>query len=152
MTYFNIVAQTNESTVVTEYESVKTRSEHYQSEAELEKEFVRLLCEQGYEYVTIHSEKDLIKNLRKQLSELNDYVFSDAEWNRFFTTVIANANEGIVDKTRKVQEENVQVLKRDDGFTKNITLIDKKNVHNNKLQVLNQYVMGIKEGTNYDNR
>lgn len=152
MTYFNIVAQTNESTVVTEYESVKARSEHYQSEAELEKEFIRLLCEQGYEYVNIHSEADMIKNLRKQLSELNDYEFSDDEWNRFFTTVIANANEGIVEKTHKIQEENVQVLKRDNGLTKNITLIDKKNVHNNKLQVLNQYVIGTKEGANYDNR
>lgn len=126
MTYFNIVAQTNESTVVTEYESVKTRSEHYQSEVELEKEFIRLLCEQGYEYVNIHSEAELIMNLRNQLSELNNYVFSDEEWNRFFTNIIANSNESIVDKTRKIQEDNVQVLKRDDGSTKNITLIDKK--------------------------
>lgn len=152
MTYFNIVAQTNESTVVTEYESVKTRSENYQSEAELEKEFIRLLCEQGYDYVDIHLESDLINNLRSKLSELNDYQFSDDEWNRFFTTVIANQNEGIVEKTRKIQEDNVQVLKRDDGSTKNITLIDKKHIHNNKLQVMNQYVIGKTEGAKRDNR
>lgn len=152
MAYFNIVAQTNESTVVTEYEPVRTRSEHYQSEAELEKEFIRLLCEQGYEYVNIHSEQELIVNLRNKLSELNSYQFSDEEWNRFFSTLIANPNEGIADKTRKIQEDNVQVLKRDDGTSKNITLIDKKNVHNNRLQVLNQYVIGTSVGANYDNR
>ena len=152
MAYFNIVAQTNESTVVTEYEPVKTRSEHYQSEADLEKEFIKLLCEQGYEYVNIHSEKDLIINLRKQLSELNNYTFTDNEWNRFFSNNIANANEGIVDKTRKIQEDNVQVLKRDNGTTKNIALIDKKNIHNNKLQVINQYAIGTEQGANYNNR
>ena len=152
MTYFNIVAQTNESTVVTEYEPVRTRSEHYQSEADLEKEFIRLLCEQGYEYVNIHSEQELIANLRRKLSQLNSYEFSDDEWSKFFSTMVANPNESIVDKTRKIQEDNVQVLKRDDGTSKNITLIDKKNVHNNQLQVLNQYVIGTASGANYDNR
>ena len=72
MSYFNIVAATNENTVVTEYEPVKARSDSYQSEAELEKEFIRLLCEQGYEYLPIHTEEDLIQNLRARLEELND--------------------------------------------------------------------------------
>ena len=104
MPYFNIVAATNENTVVTEYEPVKTRSDSYQSEAELEKEFIRLLCEQGYDYLPIHTEEDLIKNLRTRLEELNNYNFSDAEWERFFSDKIANKNEGIVEKTRKIQE------------------------------------------------
>lgn len=56
MSYFNIVAQTNENTVVTEYEPVARRSEGYQSEAELENEFIRMLGEQGYTYLPIHSE------------------------------------------------------------------------------------------------
>ena len=84
MSYFNIVAETNENTVVTEYEPVKKRSDAYQSEAELEQEFIRLLCEQGYEYLSIHREEDLIANLRQKLEELNAYKFSDTEWERFF--------------------------------------------------------------------
>lgn len=152
MPYFNIVAETNENTVVTEYEPVKARSDSYQSEAALEKEFIRLLCEQGYEYLQIHTEKELIGNLRKQLEELNHYHFSDTEWEHFFTDAVANPNEHIVEKTRKIQEDFVQVLKRDDGTSKNITLIDKKNIHNNFLQVINQYVLGKDDGANYDNR
>ena len=118
----------------------------------MEKEFIRLLCEQGYEYLHIHTEKDLIANLRTQLEKLNDYHFSDDEWKRFFSDILANSNAGIVEKTRIIQEDNVQVLKRDDGSTKNITLIDKKNIHNNFLQVINQYVIGTEDGAKYDNR
>jgi type I restriction enzyme R subunit len=152
MPYFNIVAQTNENTVVTEYEPVKARSDSYQSEASLEKEFIRLLCEQGYEYLQIHTEKDLIANLRNKLEELNHYQFSNTEWEQFFLNAVANPNEHIVEKTRKIQEDFVQVLKRDDGTSKNITLIDKKNIHNNFLQVINQYVIGTTDGAKYDNR
>lgn len=152
MSYFNIIAQTNESTVVTEYEPVPKRSDSYQSEAALEQEFIRMLCEQGYEYLKIHTEKELLHNLRVQLEALNSYHFSDSEWQRFFTGKIANANEGIVDKTRKVQEDNVQNLIRDDGTTKNITLLDRKNIHNNRLQIINQYTISKGEGARYDNR
>ena len=152
MPYFNIVAETNQNTVVTEYEPVKARSESYESEAALEKEFIRLLGEQGYTYLPIHSEAELIANLRERLEELNKYKFSDTEWERFFTSVIANPNEHIVEKTAKIQEDFVQVLKRDDNMTKNITLIDRKNIHNNRLQVINQYVIGQAEGAAYDNR
>ena len=152
MTYFNIVAQTNENTVVTEYEPVRTKSESYQSEAELEKEFIKMLQEQGYEYLRIHNENDLVVNLRHKLEELNDYHFSNSEWELFFNTVLANTNEGIVEKTRMIQEDNVQVLKRDDGSSKNITLIDKKNPHNNTLQVINQYEINQEEGAKHDNR
>ena len=111
-----------------------------------------MLTEQGYEYLTIHKEDDLINNIRGQLEKLNNYNFSQAEWDRFFKECIANQNEGIVEKTRKIQEDNIQVLKRDDGSTKNITLIDKKNIHNNFLQVINQYVIGTAQGAKRDNR
>ena len=152
MPYFNIVAETNENTVVTEYEPVKVHADQYQSEAALEKEFIRMLCDQGYEYLSIHTEKDLIANLRTKLEELNNYKFSDTEWHQFFNSAVANPNEHIVEKTRKIQEDNVQVLKRDDGSSKNITLIDKQNIHNNRLQVINQYVIGKEGGASYDNR
>ena len=152
MSYFNIVAETNENTVVTEYTPVAKRSDAYQSEAALEAEFIRLLTEQGYEYLPIHSEEDLILNLRRQLEKLNNYVFSDSEWKQFFSDCVANKNEGIAEKTRKIQEDYVQVLHRDNGTTKNISLIDKKNVHNNSVQVINQYVIGQDAGVKHDNR
>lgn len=152
MSYFNIVAETNENTVVTEYTPVTKRSDAYQSEAALEVEFIRLLTEQGYEYLPIHSEEDLVLNLRRQLEKLNNYVFSDSEWKQFFSDCVANKNEGIAEKTRKIQEDYVQVLHRDNGTTKNISLIDKKNVHNNSVQVINQYVIGQDAGVKHDNR
>ena len=152
MPYFNIVAETNENTVVTNYEPDKARSDSYQSEAALEKEFIRLLCEQGYTYLPIHSEKDLIANLRERLEDLNSYKFTDTEWDRFFKTILSNPNEHIAEKTAKIQEDYVQVLKRDDSTTKNITLLDHSNIHNNSLQVINQYVLGKADGAAYDNR
>lgn len=152
MSTYNMVASMNESTVVAEYVPESKRSDSYQTEAELEKEFIRMLTEQGYEYIEIHTEAELIANLRKKIEQLNDYTFTDTEWDRFFHKYIANANEGIVEKTRTIQEDAVKNLERDDGSTKNITLIDKKNIHNNRLQVLNQYEVSQAEGANYDNR
>ena len=152
MPYFNIVAQTNENTVVTEYEPVRQRSDAYQSEAALEAEFIRMLCDQGYTYLPIHTEAKLIANLRTQLEALNNYRFSDDEWKRFFAQCVANPNDHIVEKTAKIQEDFIQVLKRDDGLTKNILLIDRKNIHNNRLQVINQYVIGEDQGARHDNR
>lgn len=122
MPYFNIVAETTESTVITEYEPVPRRSDSYQSEAELEKEFIRLLTEQGYTYLNIHKEADLIANLRERLEELNNIKFTDSEWEQFFTTAIANPNDKIEDKTQTIQEDYVKVLKREDGTSKNIPL------------------------------
>lgn len=152
MNYFNIVAQSSESTVVTEYKPQAKRSEAYQSEAQLEQEFIRLLGELGYEYLHIHKDTDLVANLRRQLSKLNGYEFTDGEWQRFFSEVLANPNLGIAEKTRLIQEDHVQVLKRDNGESKNITLIDKKNIHNNILQVINQYAVSTGEGAAHDNR
>ena len=149
---FNILAQTNENTVVTEYEPIRQSSDFYQSEAELEEEFIRLLCTQGYTYLTIHSEQGMISNLRTQLEKLNHYEFSDTEWERFFADAIANPNDGIVEKTAKIQENFIQVLKRDDGMSKNIALIERNNIHNNQVQVINQYVIGTEEGARRDNR
>ena len=139
MSTYNIVASGNESTVVTEYIPESRRSDSYQSEAELESELIQMLTEQGYEFITIHSESELVSNLRTKLEQLNDYTFSDSEWNSFFQEYIANANDGIVEKTRTIQEDTVKNLVKDNGSTKNITLLDKKNIHNNRLQVSVSY-------------
>lgn len=149
MSQYNIIAESQEYTVVSEYDHVATPAETYQSEADLEREFIRLLGEQGYEYLPIHTEADLISNLRSQLEKLNRYSFTDNEWARFFNECIANKNDDIVAKTQKIQDDYIQVLKRDTGESQNIKLIDKDNIHNNSLQVINQYV---EEGGNYDTR
>lgn len=151
MSYYNIIAQSSESTVLTEYKPNTKRADSFQSEAELEREFITLLQAQGYEYLPIRKEADLICNLRAKLEELNAYKFSDNEWEQFLKNSICNSNDGIVEKTRKIQDDHVQVLKTDDGFTKNIKLIDKENIHNNKLQVINQYAeTGGKFDARYD--
>ena len=149
MCKYNVVMEMQNATVVSEYEPEKKRSDAYQSEAALEKEFIRMLTEQGYEYLQIHDSETLVNNLRHQLELLNDYKFSESEWNRFFNNNIANNNDGIVEKTRKIQEDHIQVLKKDDGTSKNIYLLDKKNIHNNRMQVINQYV---ENDGNHDNR
>ena len=151
MPNYNIVAATPDSTVVAEYTPDKNRADTYQSEAALEQEFLHLLTQQGYEYLPIHQEADLVDNLRRQLEALNDYTFTDGEWKRFFRESIVGANDGIVEKTRRIQQDHVQVLRQDSGAAKNIYLLDKKNIHNNRLQVINQYEEeGGSHSTRYD--
>jgi type I restriction enzyme R subunit len=139
MTNYHLVASTNESTVVAEYKSVYDPHAGYQSEADLERSFIAQLAQQGYERLSVRDEPALIANLRTQLQLLNGYTFSDSEWARFVGTSIANPNDDIVAKTRRIQTDYVQVLRRDDGSSHNIMLIDKTHVHNNRLQVINQY-------------
>lgn len=136
---YNLVAESTQSTVVAEYIPDVKRLAHYQSEADLERAFIEQLKTQAYEYVTITSENDLTINLRKQLEQLNNFSFSDTEWNRFFASEIANPNQSIEEKTATIQEDHVKNLTRDDGSTKNIYLIKKDNIHDNSLQVINQY-------------
>ena len=139
MTLFNIVASTSEATVVAECAPSAYRADSYQSEADLEREFIRQLEAQGYEYIQLRSDTQLLNNLRIQLEALNKISFSDGEWERFRNEYLTNPAESVIEKTRKIQDDYIQVLKRDDGSPQNIYLIDKSNVHNNKLQVLNQY-------------
>ena len=140
--FYNLIASTEESTVVSEYVK-EPRPEYgtYQSEAELETALLRLLQQEGYTYLDFHSEAELIANLRAQLEALNDYAFSDTEWDWFFQNCIAPASDGIVEKTRRIQTDYVQNLQRDDGTTKNIRLIDKTQIQRNRLQVLHQYAV-----------
>ena len=139
MVRYNLVAENPESTVVSDYRAEYRTEKEYQSEAELERAFVALLEGQAYDYLPFRTETELVANLRRQLEKLNGYTFTDAEWSRFFTGCIANKNSGIVEKTAIIQEDHVQLLTRDDGTVKNIYLLDKGNIHNNSLQVINQY-------------
>ena len=136
---YNMLISTLESTVVTEYVKEDMPVYTYQSEADLEREFIKNLQNQGYEYLSIHNERELIRNLKDKLEKLNNIIFSENEWERFFKEKIANKNESIIEKTRTIQEDYMKNFTRDNGTLINISLIDKKNIHNNFLQVINQY-------------
>ncbi|HNX07917.1 MAG TPA: type I restriction endonuclease subunit R [Bacteroidales bacterium] len=140
MNKYKVVAENPESTVVAEYKPAYKRETNYQSEAGLEKAFIEQLQAQAYEYLPFASEQELITNLRRQLEKLNAYQFTETEWKQFFNSKIANQNSGIEEKTTIIQEDYIQLLTRDDSTTKNIYLLDKANIHNNSLQVINQYV------------
>ena len=149
MTNIGLISENDNSTVLAEYKGLNRVATSFQSEAALEKELINTLVEQGYEYLTINNEDELILNLRRQLEKLNNYHFTDGEWDYFFSKVIANKNDYIIEKTRLIQEDYKQEITLDNGEKRNIYLIDKNNIHNNSVQVLNQYVNN--EG-NYDNR
>ena len=145
---FDIMAFGGQATVCSALPKQQRRSSSYQSEAQLEDAFVKQLCRQGYERLVVSSEEELIANLRTQLEALNRTSFSDKEWTRLFKGWIAADNDGIVEKTRRIQRDHIYALRMDDGSVRNVSLIDKRNVHNNRMQVMNQYAQ---QGS-YDNR
>jgi len=136
---YNLVVENSNSTVMSKYTPDKKRAEHYQSEVELEKAFIKQLQSQAYEYLPITSEDDLKTNLRTQLERLNDFTFTDNEWEYFFANEIANPNQSIAEKTATIQEDYIKNLTLDNGSIKNIYLLKKDNIHDNFLQVINQY-------------
>ncbi len=139
---YNLVAENTQSTVVTEYNRLADRVRDgvsYQSETELERAFIEQLEAQAYEFIAITSEIDLVSNLRKQLEKLNGFEFTDTEWDRFFVSELANPNQSIEEKTTTIQEDYIKNLARDDGSVKNVYLLKKDNIHDNSLQVINQY-------------
>lgn len=144
------IAISSESTVVAEFEEKARKATSYQSESELERAFIALLQEQAYEYLAITSDADLISNLRKQIEALNKISFSDSEWEKFFAESISGEKDGILEKTRRIQEDHIRVLKRDNGESKNIYLLDKRNIHNNSVQVINQYEIEGARSNRYD--
>lgn len=146
---YDVLLSKEEGTVVFEFEPAKRRKTTYQSEKELEDEFINNLKSQGYEFLSIHQEKELKINLRKQIEKLNNFKFNDDEWNRFFTQEIANKNFSLIDKTTRIQNDEIINFSTDQNKTINIKIIDKKNPQNNILQVINQYE--TKKGT-YNNR
>ena len=149
MNTYDLISENPESTFVAEFEAGYRSVAQYQTEAEMEADFIHQLERQAYERVNITSEDELKANLRRQIERLNDIRFTDNEWKAFFAEHLGNPNHGIVEKTRTIQEDNRKTIVREDGSTVNITIIDKANIHNNHLQVINQYVP---EGGAYDNR
>ncbi len=147
---YEIIAESNESTVVAEFHSDNEKKSAYESEAELERAFIALLEKQGYEFKEIHKEQDLKDNLKEQLEKLNDYHFTPKEWEILYYQFIANKNDDYKAKTRKIQEDPIFNLTLENGKTKNIKIIDKKNIHKNALQVIHQYSAKGKYENRYD--
>lgn len=146
---YDLISENPESTVVAEFEPGYRSAAQYQSEAEMEDDFIRQLTRQAYDYLPIKTEQELTDNLRAQIERLNSIKFSENEWERFFSEHLGNPQQGIVEKTRTIQEDHIKAWTRPDGSKVNIYLIDKDNIHNNALQVINQYVP---EGGAFENR
>jgi len=149
MQNYNIIAEQEHTTVMAHYEALPREERGYQSEAELEAAFIKQLTEQGYERVNITTEAALIANLRRQMERLNGLTLSNKEWKQLFEGHIASPQMTIEDKTERIQRTEIVNITMDNGASQNIKLIDKRNVHNNHVQVLNQYVP---EGGTHANR
>lgn len=145
------IAEMTGGIILARYE--KESSAHdkaYQSEADLERGLIENLISQGYERFKASSNEDLYKNLRDKIEKLNKVSFTDDEWRRFLTEYLDAPNDGIVEKTRKIQENYIYDFKFDNGDLKNIKIIDKKNIHNNFMQVMNQFAVDGHHKNRYD--
>ncbi len=139
MSEINLISENESSTVITNYKGIDGTVKYYQSEAQLENEFIKTLLEEGYERLIVNSPSDLVSNLRTQLEKLNKVKFTEKEWQDLFNNKISNKNNGIYEKAKIIQEDYRYTLTFEDGHKDNIDLIDKENIHNNTLQVMNQY-------------
>ena len=150
MTQYKTIAESNNFIVLDQYKKfVEEPNAGYQTEGSLEREFIRDLQAQGYEYLQgFNSHDALVKNLRTQLQRLNNVVFSDAEWRRFLEEYLDKPSDSLIEKTRKVHDDYIYDFVFDNGRIQNIYLLDKKNLANNALQVINQF----EQTGSYDNR
>ena len=145
------IIESNNFIVLDKYTNIINSSESYQTEAELEKELINDLINQGYEYrKDIDSTESMLNNLRTQIENLNKTTFSNDEWMRFCSEYIDKANDSIIEKTRKVHDDYIYDFVFDDGHIENIYLFDKKNIIRNKVQVINQFEQTGTQSNRYD--
>ena len=151
MTDYKPIAETNKFIVLDKYTREWQVCETYQSENDLEQEFIRDLQNQGYEYLRdLNTPEKLLANVRKQLQALNSVQFSDGEWRRFVETYLDKPSDSIIDKTRKIHDDYIHDFVFDDGHIQNIYLVDKKNIARNKLQVIRQFEQTGTHANRYD--
>ena len=151
MINYNTIAETQNFIVLDRYQPDSVVKEDYQSEDALEREFIQDLENQGYTYATdIRSPEAMLANVRVQLEELNDVRFTEDEWQRFVAKYLDPASENSTDKARKIHEDYIHDFVFDDGHIENIYLLDKKNVLNNKLQVIKQFEQTGSHANRYD--
>ena len=145
------IAEMTNGIILAKFEKeLKVGETGYQTEAELEKQMIENLISQGYERLVVKSNEDLYTNLKIQIERLNGVSFTKDEWNRFLLEYLDAPNDGMIEKTRKIQENHIYDFVFDDGHLKNIKIIDKKNIHNNYLQVINQFSQKGSSQNRYD--
>ncbi|MBV2208048.1 MAG: type I restriction endonuclease subunit R [Thermomonas sp.] len=151
MTDYKTIAETNNFIVLDKYNPDWKVADGYQSENDLEREFIQDLQNQGYEYLLVLNTPDaLLANVRVQLQSLNNVQFLDGEWRRFVETWLDKPSDGIVEKTRKVHDDYIHDFVFDDGRIQNIYLLDKKNIARNKVQVIKQFEQTGSHANRYD--
>ncbi|WP_161878784.1 type I restriction endonuclease subunit R [Alkalibacterium sp. MB6] len=154
MIEYKPIAESNNFIVLdkyTKYSEVHETSASYQTEAVLEKEFIQDLESQGYEYLPdLTTPEKMLENVRKQLQDLNKVTFSDDEWIRFCEQYLDKPSDNHIDKTRKFHNDYIYDFVFDDGHIQNIYLVDKKNISNNKLQVISQFEQKGTQSNRYD--
>ncbi|HIH9468813.1 HsdR family type I site-specific deoxyribonuclease [Klebsiella variicola] len=148
---YKAVAESNSFIVLDRYSRAWQLNESYQSEGDLEREFIQDLHNQGYEYEPgLNTPEKLLANVREQLQTLNNMQFADGEWMRFVETWLDKPSDGIVDKTRKIHTDYIHDFVFDDGHIQNIYLVDKKNIARNKVQVIKQFEQQGSHVNRYD--
>ena len=145
------IAESNNFIVLDKYTKIDQQGASYQTEADLEKELIQDLRNQGYEYVpTLTSQETMLANVRVQLQKLNDIVFTDAEWSRFLEEYLDKPGDNLVDKTRKIHDDYIYDFMFDNGELKNVYLVDKQNIARNKVQVISQFEQTGTSANRYD--
>jgi len=151
MTNYNTIAESNNFIVLDQYSKKLKVSESYQSEYDLESEFIQDLTRQGYEYLsTVTNPQTMLVNVREQLQMLNNVQFAEGEWRRFVETFLDKPSDGITDKTRKIHDDYIHDFVFDDGRIQNIYLLNKKNLARNKVQVIKQFEQKGTQANRYD--
>ena len=151
MSDYKTIAESRNFIVLEQYNKEWMAAEGYQSESDLEREFISDLQNQGYEYLHgLNSPEALLANIRVQLQALNAVQFSNSEWLRYVETWLDKPSDGIVEKTRKIHDDYVHDFVFDDGRIQNIRLLDKKNIARNKVQVIKQFEQTGKHANRYD--
>ncbi len=149
--YTKAIAESNSFIVLDKYTKAGQVNESYQSEYDLEREFIEDLQNQGYEYLPdLNSRGKMLTNAREQLEALNNVGFSDDEWTRFVETWLDKPSDGVVGKTRKIHDDHVHDFVFDDGRIQNIYLLDKRNLARNKVQVVRQFEQAGSHANRYD--
>ena len=151
MSDYKTIAESSSFIILDKYVKEWQANESYQSEYDLEREFIQDLQNQGYDYAPdLNTPEKLLANARVALQALNKVQFSDAEWLRFVETWLDKPSDGIVEKTRKIHDDHVHDFVFDDGHIQNIYLLDKKNVARNKVQVIKQFEQTGSHANRYD--
>ena len=145
------IAESNNFIILDKYTKIDQSGSSYQTEADLERELIQDLQNQGYEYLSdLTSHDKLMVNLRKQLQRLNKVEFSEAEWQRFLVEYLDKPSENSTDKARKIHNNHIHDFVFDDGHIQNIYLLDKKNITRNSVQVIKQFEQKGTHANRYD--